>query len=334
MKRHLPTLLIGLSLATTALSARSSPDEARPTRLPVRLVGSPSASRQSWIPANLQSAKRATLATRLSASVREVRVEEGQRVAPGELLVSLADADLRAQLAAAESSLASAASYERRIRALVDERAATPVELEAAAAQRAQAEAAVNSVRTNLEYAEIRAPFAGTIEARRVDPGDLVGPGQPLLVLEGNSLELVATLSEDEAHGVSIGERLRFESSHAEGEVEVTALTPGGDPLSHRRSLRARVLGGRSLRSGAFARLGLPPSPKEAGVWVPRSALVERGDLTGVFVASAGRAELRWVALGEPAGDLIPVTAGLHEGEKVIDAPSALHDGQLIEVMP
>jgi membrane fusion protein (multidrug efflux system) len=67
---------------------------------------------------------------------------------------------------------------------------------------------------------------------------------------------------------------------------------------------------------------------------VPRSALVERGDLTGVFVIRGGRAELRLLALGEPAGAQVAVRAGLGAGEVIVDAPGALRDGQAIEVAP
>lgn len=88
------------------------------------------------------------------------------------------------------------------------------------------------------------------------------------------------------------------------------------------------------VRSGAFARLELPAGSAGAGTWVPRSALVERGDLKGVFVAAGGRAELRWLALGEPAGDVVAVRAGLRAGDQVVDAPGALRDGQAIEVAP
>jgi multidrug efflux pump subunit AcrA (membrane-fusion protein) len=88
------------------------------------------------------------------------------------------------------------------------------------------------------------------------------------------------------------------------------------------------------LRSGAFARLELPASAAGTGTWIPRTALVERGDLRGVFVASQGRAELRWLSLGEPAGDVVAVRAGLRPGDQVVDAPGALRDGQPVEVVP
>jgi hypothetical protein len=103
--------------------------------------------------------------------------------------------------------------------------------------------------------------------------------------------------------------------------------------VSHRVWIRARVEGGAGLRSGSFARLELPAGEPAAGaVSLPRSALVERGDLTGAFVVEDGRARLRWLALGEPAGDRVAVRAGLRAGERVIDAPGALADGAAVEV--
>jgi RND family efflux transporter MFP subunit len=267
--------------------------------------------------------------------VRAVHVEEGEAVSSGQLLVSLADDDLRGGLDAARAALAGAAAHERRIAALAKERAATPSELEGATSQRAQAEAAVAAARAQLAHAEIRAPYAGTIQSRRIEPGDLVGPGQPLLELEGGGLELVASVSDAEASGLALGKELRFQAGPVEGRARVVSLTPGGDPLSHRRGLEARVVSAAGeLRSGTFARLEVPAEgPAHGGVWVPRSALVERGDLTGVFVAAAGTAELRWISTGEPVGDHVPVRAGLASSEAVIDVPGTLRDGQPVEVV-
>jgi RND family efflux transporter MFP subunit len=334
MNARIRTALLALSaLAIPAAAlATASPGPAR-----VKLVERAPASGGHWVAASVVAARRATLATRMAASVRGVEVHEGQAVKAGQLLVSLADGDLRGQLAAAQAGLAAAASHERRIEALAKERAATASEVEGAQAQRAQAEAAVSAVKENLRYTEIRAPFAGTVQARRVEPGDLVGPGQPLVVVEGSALELQASLSEGEARGLAVGRVLPFRSGDVAGTAEIVALTPGGDPLSHRRGVRALVRSGAGLRSGAFARIEVAAAGPEAGagaLWVPRSALVERGDLSGVFVAADGRAELRWLALGEPVGDQVAVRAGLRESDRVIDAPGALRDGQPIEVAP
>lgn len=324
-----------LSSSSVAVSA-SEPPPGKPggAPVPVKLAGTEAPAGGSWIAARLAAARSATLSTRISATVAEILVEEGSRVTEGQLLVRLSDADVRAQLDAAETALKNATAYEKRISELVASRAATPVELEQAEAQRAQAAAAVAGARATIAHSQLRAPFAGTVQARRVNVGDLVGPGQPILEVEGGALELQATLSDAEARGLRIGQRTRFATTDGQGEAEITALTPGGDALTHRRSLRASVLGaGTGLRSGMFARLEVPGGAPSRTPWVPRTALVERGDLTGVFVAKDGKAYLRWLALGEPVGDRVPVRAGLEPGELVIDAPGALRDGQKVEVV-
>jgi RND family efflux transporter MFP subunit len=334
MIRLSSAVALALALASPSV-AGATPTSAPPARVRTVRPGSPEGT--VLAPASVVAARRATLSTRVAASVRDVHVREGQRVAAGQLLVSLSDADVRASLAAAETALQAAAVHERRIRELAAERAATPAELDLAQAQRAQAEAQVAAARATLGYTELRAPFAATVQARRIDPGDLVGPGQPLVELEGDALELVATLSETEARGLAVGATVPFQAGKARGEATVTALTPGGDPLTRRRTVRARVgkMDG-ELRTGAFARIELPASggPAEGTLWIPRTALVARGDLTGVFVAADGRAELRWISLGERAGDHVAVRAGLARDEAVVDAPGALRDGAAVEVLP
>jgi membrane fusion protein (multidrug efflux system) len=325
---------LALALTTALPFAAAAPGAPEP--VPVRPVATASASGGALVPASVVAVRRATLSTRVAASVTAIAVREGDRVREGDLLVSLSDGDVRGALAAAEAALAAAASHERRIRELAAQRAATASELELATAQRAQAEAAVAGARATLGYTQIRAPFSGTVQARRAEPGDLVGPGQPIVELEGDALELVASLAEAEARGIAVGAVLRFDAGSARGEAVVRALAPGGDPLSHRRAVRAQVREVEGeLRSGAFARLHVPGASAAAGdTWLPRTALVARGDLTGVFVAREGRAELRWISVGEDAGELVAVRAGLRAGEIVIDAPGALRDGQAVEVRP
>ncbi len=328
------SLLSAVALATALPLVMAAPRAAEAA--PVRAVATAEASGWTAVPASVVAVRRATIATRVAATVSAVPLREGDRVRKGDLLVSLSDADIRGGLAAAEAALEASAAHERRIRDLVTQRAATASELEMATAQRAQAEAAVAGARATLRYTQIRAPFSGTVQARRAEPGDLVGPGQPILELEGDALELVASLAEAEARGIAVGSVLRFEAGSASGEAVVKALTPGGDPLSHRRGLRAQVRAVEGeLRSGAFARLHVRAASGATGeLWLPRSALVERGDLTGVFVASGGRALLRWISVGEQAGELVGVRAGLGPGEVVIDAPGTLRDGQSVEVQP
>jgi membrane fusion protein (multidrug efflux system) len=317
----------------SSLAVQAEAPAAGPAR--VQLATGESAPASRAVAANVVAAKKATISTRVAASVRSVRVEEGDRVIAGQLLVTLADDDLQAQLHAARAGQASAAAQEKRIIALLAERAATTAELEQAQTQRAQADAAVRGAEAQLAYTQIRAPFAAVIQARHVSAGDLVGPGAPLFELDGGGLELQASLSEDEARGLKEHARINFEAAGTRGQAEITALVPGGDPISHRSGLRARVRTPLpSLRPGSFARLFLPAQDGPVALWVPRAALVTRGDLTGVFVVEGGVASLRWLSLAEREPGRVRVRAGLREGERFIAEPGSLRDGQPVEVTP
>lgn len=332
--RALFAFVLSLSLQGAALAAPSS----SPAPVPVHLATAGRPQDGRLVAATVAPVSRASISTRMAATVQKVLASEGARVKRGQLLVVLSADDVRAQLVAVNTALTNAAAYERRISHLVATHAATPVELEGAQAQRAQAEAAVAATKANLGYTELRAPFDGTVQTRRVSAGDFIGPGQPVVDVEGSELELQATLSEDEAAGLAIGQTIAFTANDQHGEARLTALTPGGDSLSHRRMLRAKISAGvTNLRSGAFARIAIPGAAVEQPLRVPRTALVQRGDLTGVFIADNGRARLRWLSLGDTLGDVsgpdVLVRAGLGGDEAVIDNPGALRDEQPIEVV-
>jgi membrane fusion protein, multidrug efflux system len=303
----------------------------------VRLIADQGGIGEGWVAATLSATQRAVLSTRMAASVRKIHVTEGQHVAAGALLVSLSDDDLQGGFKAAEAALASASAHHRRIQALMAQNASTQSELELAQTQRAQAEAAVSAARANLAYTQIRAPFAGVVQARRVNEGDFVGPGTPLVELEGQgAAELQGSVSEDEARGLKMGQQVTFEADGRTGQAVITGLSTGGDPVSHRGTLRARVVNQSvAFRTGTFARIKVPGTRTGGleALFVPKSALVFRGELTGVFVAQEGHANLRWLSLGEAQGDRVPVRAGLVKGDAVVDLPGELKDGQPIEVV-
>lgn len=322
----------------TALACHTAaPVESTPARPPVAVQVISPGTVAGWltVPATLKPSQAATISTHISSRVRRVLVREGDQVHAGDLLVDLWDDDLRSQLRAAEAAAATATAQERRLAHLFQDTAATRSELETAQAIQAQTQATVAAAQESLRYTELRAPFAGRVQAKLVTVGDLVTPGAPLIELSAPGLELQASLDEKQLAGVHLGDILLFESDDREGRVQITALAPGADPVTHRVDVRALVAApAEGFRAGGYAQLRLP---SRAGVldttlWVPSSAVVQRGDLRGVFVAEGGRADLRWLLLGDTVGAQVPVRDGLHVGSTVIDAPGALRDGQAIEV--
>jgi hypothetical protein len=110
----------------------------------------------------------------------------------------------------------------------------------------------------------------------------------------------------------------------------VTALSPSGDPTTHRFELKADLPDAPGLRAGLFARLLVPGVAAESRLSVPATALFERGGLTGLFVVRDGRAHLRWVAVGARDGGAVEVRAGVEAGERVVLDPAGLADGAAV----
>ena len=75
------------------------------------------------------------------------------------------------------------------------------------------------------------------------------------------------------------------------------------------------------LRSGLFGRARFPRGARSA-LLLPHAAIVERGQLRGVFVVDANQiAQLRYVTLGMVSGGQVEVLSGLQSGEKLVAAP-------------
>jgi RND family efflux transporter MFP subunit len=289
----------------------------------------------SAVPGVVAARESATLAARIPASVVELPFREGEPVARGVVVVRLDDAALRSADAAAEAGLGTAEADLARLRTLVSRGAATPRELEEATSRAAAARAALSGARDSLAYAVLRAPFDGTVTARPVHVGDVVSPGTPLIAIEGRGgLEVRATVEAAVAGRVRAGQRLTAEvdGQTAALDVRVRSVSPAADPATHRVEIRADLDPAPGLRSGLFARLLVPGGAGEPRLTVPVAAVVQRGGLSGLFVVSADRAHLRWVAVGEAGSDTVEVRAGVEAGAAVVLDPAGLVDGQRVEV--
>ncbi len=275
--------------------------------------------------------REATLATRLMGTVQAVPVQEGAQVAQGQLLVEIDARDLTAKaaqvaagIAEAEAVQAEAARHAARFRALFADSAATRAQLEGAEVMLTRAESGVRTARAGaaeLEvsrgYASVRAPFAGVVTARLVDPGALAAPGMPLVtVQEVSSLRLRVTADGAAVRALRRGQRLDATIDGVPVTATIEGIVPAG--AGNLFAVNALVANpGGTHRAGSTATVALPQGTRTA-LLVPARAIVREGDLTGVVVRGAALDERRWVRLGPAHGALVEVVAGLTAGEQVV----------------
>jgi RND family efflux transporter MFP subunit len=294
------------------------------------------------------SDQRVEVASRLSGYIRDILVQEGDRVRRGQLLARLDAADVEGGIrqgqaagGAAEAALRDAQIDLERFQRLFERGSVSDNELrkvrlkfEAAREARNQARAGLDMALAQRAYAEITSPVDGVVVARHKRTGDLAVPGTPLLTLEsGRGLLFETFVAEGQVATIAVGKpvQVSIDGLPAPLQATVSRVVRSGDPVSRSYQVKIALPESAGLMPGMFGRaafaLGTSPAPL-----VPRRALVERGGLTGVFVVDGeGRAGFRWLRIGREWPEQVEVNAGLAADERFVAAPvPALRDGDLV----
>lgn len=283
-------------------------------------------------PASVTSERTAEIATRMSGTVGRVLVDVGSQVRRDQPLVELDANDVNARVTAAQAQERLARASHRRVENLARDGAASQQELDQATAAFEAAAAMLAEAEAQEAYAVVRAPFDGVVTARSVDAGDLALPGQPLFVLVApGALKVVAELPAQRAGTLRVGETIavRLDGSDAPVAARVTRVVPALGGSSRTFRVEAALQGAPAgAIPGAYARLELVRSG-EGPRWVPEDAVVDRGQLTGVFAVEADTLRLRWVRLGQRRGGAVELLAGPVGELAVVRHPGAdLFDGR------
>jgi membrane fusion protein, multidrug efflux system len=181
-----------------------------------------------------------------------------------------------------------------------------------------QANSQLASAQTALSYSRIVSPLDGIVSAKSVDAGTVVMPGTPILTVEDAAhYRLEASLPAKYAGQVRRGEQVGVETGGGKFTGQVAEVVPAADPASRTVVVKVELPAGCGCQSGDYGTASFPVG-EEKILAVPPSALVEQGQLTGVFVVNAdGTAEYRLVKTGRALGNQVEILSGLSDGERV-----------------
>jgi membrane fusion protein, multidrug efflux system len=313
----------------------------------------------------VRAAQTSDASSQMMGNIVEIRAHEGDHVQRGQVLAIIDDSQPRAaldratagdlasqqQLVGADSDLALAESTLKRYQNLYEKKSVSPQEFDevkarqqAALARRdmakagqAQAQAALSQARTSLDYTRIRAPFDGVVTEKKADSGTLASPGMPIFTVEDvRRYRLEATVNENDLRYVRTGEQVSvvidaLDSTGLKGKV--VQIVPAADAASRAFLVKIELPTDTRLRSGLFGRAQFSRGERQA-LLIPRSAVVERGQLQGIYVLDQDKvASLRYITLGKLSGGEVEVLAGLQDGERLVAKPGAVDlNGKRIEV--
>jgi multidrug efflux pump subunit AcrA (membrane-fusion protein) len=197
------------------------------------------------------------------------------------------------------------------------------------------AKAEIASVQVMLGHTKISAPMAGVVTVKHADVGGLAAPGAPLLTIEDNRhYWLDAAVPESQLPGIRRGQTLRIavEAAGLATNATVSEILPAADPATRTALVRLDLPARGGLRSGLFGRIWIPAGRRQV-LQVAREALIERGQLQGVYVVGQDNiARFRLIRTGAARPSGIEVLSGLSAGEQIVLAGvERVQDGARIE---
>lgn len=307
--QHRRWLLLCLFLAGPAVAQTRLVE---PREVPLSLV----------FEAQIEATKQATVATQVAGRIIDVRVDAGQKVSTGQLLMQVDAREAAENVAGARAQLVQAeANYQRTLN-LFQKKFVSQAALDAAEAQLKSARAQANAAGASASHAAVTAPITGVVAQRHAELGDLAVLGKPLVtVFDPKSLRAVTAVPQAKLAEVRRAQSAQVEIVEPSGRRRIAGtrveILPTIDTQSRTATVRVYLPEGEGLLPGMAARVFFIAGEAKK-LTVPAAAILRRGEISTVYVIRDGKAVLRQVRLGEATADgEVEVLAGLSAGETI-----------------
>lgn len=283
------------------------------------------------------------LAFRGGGIVQQIRVKEGESFRKGQLLAAVESTEINTAVEQARLGLEKAERDYRRARQLYADSVATLEQMENAKTAFDAAKRDVERADYNLGHTAIRAPFDGYVLQRPANPGQVVGPGTPVLAVASHAKGgwlLKVGVSDQQWSAIQIGNAATVTTDALPGrslQAEVARKSEGIDPQSGVFNVYLKLKGTPpvALASGLFGRAAIQLD-QTSDVWlIPYGALMDGdGGKAYVFVTADGKTAHRVaVEVSDLRQDHAVVTAGLEGGGSlIVSGGPYLRDGSAISI--
>ena len=302
------------------------------------------------VPGAVVPDQKAKISSRLMGYIKTLDLKQGQKVKRGELLFSIDSSDVNSGIIQAKSGYdqAKAALMDAKLDyhrfeklyqdASVSKQQFDKISLQYKVAKEhlASAQSALNQAKSQLKYANVRAPFDGVVVKKMAVAGDLAAPGSPVVVIENlKSLSVQTQVAEDLFAVLRPGDEVLVVVDGQKKPLVGTiyTLVSAADPATRTHTVKLSLPAINNVNSGTFARVNFKRGERQTRL-IPKSAVVNRSGIKGVFVVEDGKAFFHMVRLGEELEDSVEVQAGLTLGDVVVvDNNVSMLNGDLIDVI-
>ena len=322
----LTAIVLGLGVATAATPVEVAVSAARPQAVATGFE----------FDGVVEPVKQSTISAQTTGRIATLLVKAGDKVRAGQLLATIDDRETQtgvarsqAQVAQADAELRNASAHVARLRELqkkgfVSQAALDTAESQFKGAQAGKAQASAGAQQTALAqgYTRVLAPYDGWVLQTLAEAGDLAVPGKPILALYAPlPLRVVVQVPASRGAEARAATRIDMQAPGAGtwAALDVRTVMPAADPVSQTIEWRLEVPSSESktLVPGQQVRIRFVGAQAQRVV-VPQQAVLRRGELTAVYVATPTAFVLRAVRLGPDHGTAgVEVLAGLGPDDRV-----------------
>lgn len=296
------------------------------------------------LPGTLRANRQVTVQARVAGFVKSITVDRGDPVETGQSLAEIEVPELLADKSRQQAEVRVAEAEARRLQSgrqrspdLV-----TPQAVDAATGRLEVARAELEKTETLLRYANLTAPFAGTVTARFVDPGAFVpagsagGASSVVTLAETSVLRAQVPVPETEAVLVRKGQPVRITVEGLTNVFTAAVARHAGAIEDTTRSLPVEAdlpnTDG-TLRPGMYATVRIGVERHSGALLIRSDAIVQEKSANHVFKVAGGVSRKTPVRLGFQDGAVTEVIDGIAETDAIIvPAKSAPPDGTPVRV--
>jgi len=335
MKRfqHLITFFVCITLLTSCLQKSEDEIQKEKSPVPVRVMKIKPRNFPLVVEAvgRLAPNREVTISTEVSGVIESYNADIGDRVESGQILVRINQADYRLALKEAKTSLevsqarldALKKSFERSTNLLkrnvisLNAFEKSEADFKSSRASVAHGKVLVDIARERLNKTQISAPFSGFIASRKVEIGQTVGIGQPVMTLvDLDPVRVKVYISEKDYVHLDWKDPVFViveASPHSIYKGRIDRIGIKADKLTNTFDVEILVKNTNLfLKAGMTATVRLTTGVIKNAIMIPQSVILYRKDRKEVFVIGPHqKAHAHEIELGRSEGALIHITKGL-----------------------
>ena len=278
--------------------------------------------------------QQAQISSRLVGFIKNFDVKIGQEVKLGDLLFSIDSSDVKSGILKAQSAYQQAKAalmdakldFDRFKKLYAEESVSKQqfdkinLQYKIAQERMISAKTGLNQAKSQLRYANVRAPFKGVVVRKMASAGDLSTPGSPVLLLENRSSLSIRTQVSHELYAIlSEGDTVEVVLDGHDKPLlgTIYTLISAADPKTRTHTVKISLSDLNNVNSGTYARIEFQQGERQT-MMVPKSAIVERSGIQGIFVVDNGTAFFHMVRLGEVINNNIEIKSGVNLGDMIV----------------